>query len=212
MPDAANSALLSLTSHELRGPAAVIRGSLKMIDADPALGDRSRRATGQARRAVARLVEMLDEVSELARLRDAKGKLPLRRLSVRSVLTQAVQAVTLPAGADCALDVVAPVDVRLRGDEQRLKSVFETLIVALARTQATATTIDLHVTARRASTLITVTPRTLHRGATSDRPLDVSRGGTGFLLPIAEAIVQRHGGRLRERWMAGRWVGYAVRL
>lgn len=183
-----------------------------MLDRDPADGEHVRHAVGLASRAVDRIVELMDEVSELARLRAKGVRLPLRSMSIRSVLTQAVQAVTLPAGADVQLDVVAPVDVRLRVDEARLRSVFETLIVALARAQAGATTIDLQVTKRRASTLITVAPRSLLRGATVDRPLDVSRGGTGLRLPIAEAIVQAHGGLMRERWVAGRWVGFAVRL
>ena len=64
----------------------------------------------------------------------------------------------------------------------------------------------------KASTLITVTPHTLGHGAVIDRPLDPTRGGTGLRLPIAEAVVQAHDGRLRERWIAGRWAGFAVKL
>ena len=45
-----------------------------------------------------RLVELLDEVSELAHLKDGRIKLTLRSMSLRSVLNQAVQAVEMPEG------------------------------------------------------------------------------------------------------------------
>jgi hypothetical protein len=57
-----------------------------------------------------------------------------------------------------------------------------------------------------------VTSHSLARGKIVDRPLDLTRGGNGLLLPIAEAIVQAHGGRLRERWLGGRWSGFVVKL
>ena len=212
MADAALSALLSLASHELRGPTGVVRGYLKMLDQDPTLGERPRRVVGDATRAADRLVTLLDEIAELARLKDEALRPALRSMSLRSILNQAVQAVTLPPGHEVELDVVAPADVRRRVDEPRLRAVFETLIFTLARGHSGAATIDLRLVKGRASTLITVTPRTLGHGAVIDRPLDPTRGGTGLRLPIADAVVQAHGGRLRERWIAGRWAGFAVKL
>lgn len=212
MADAALSALLSLASHELRGPAGVIRGYLRILEQDPTLRERPRRVVADTTQAANRLVTLLDEVSELARLKDAALRPALRSMSLRSVLNQAVQAVTLPPGYEVDLDVVAPADVRRRVDETRLRTVFETLIFTLVRGHSGAATIDLRLVKGRASTLITVTPRTLGHGTVSDRPLDLSRGGTGLRLPIAEAIVQAHGGRLRERWVAGRWAGFAVKF
>jgi two-component system OmpR family sensor kinase len=212
MADAALSALLSLASHELRGPTGVVRGYLKLLDQDTTLGEKPRRVIGEAARASDRLVELLDEVGELARFNDGSVRLALRSMSIRSLLAQAVQAVTLPASHDVELDVVAPVDVRLRVDEARMRAVFETLIVTLARSQTGAATIDLQLAKGRVATNVTVTTRSLGRGAVVDRPLDISRGGTGLQVPIADAVVQAHGGRLRERWVAGRWAGFVVKL
>jgi signal transduction histidine kinase len=212
MADAVLSTLLSLASHELRGPTGVVRGYLKMLEQDTTLAERPRRVIGEATRAADRLVSLLDEVGELARLKEGAVRLTLRSMSLRSVLNQAVQAVTLPASHDVELDVVAPVDVRVRVDEGKLRAVFETLIFTLARAQSGSATIDLRLTKGRVSAIVTVTPRSLGHGAVVDRPLDVSRGGTGLQLPIAEAVVQAHGGRLRERWVAGRWAGFVVKL
>lgn len=196
----------------MRGPAGVIRGYLRMLEQDATLGERPRRVVADTTRAAERLVTLLDEISELARLTDETLRPTLRSMSLRSILNQAVQAVKLPAGYEVELDVVAPVDVRRRVDEPRLRAAFETLIFTLVRGHSGAATIDLRLIKGRSRTLVTVTPRTLGHGAVIDRPLDLSRGGTGLRLPIAEAVVQAHGGRLRERWVAGRWAGFAVKL
>ena len=75
------------------------------------LTQRVRKISGEAILAADRLVELLDEIGELA----AEGnsvRLNLKAMSLRSVMSQAVQAVVLPASHDVELDVVAPVDVR----------------------------------------------------------------------------------------------------
>lgn len=212
MPDAALSALLSLASHELRGPTGVVRGYLRMLDVDSTLGTRPRKVIGDAMRAADKLVGLLDEIGDLARLKDGAVPLTLKSLSLHSVLNQAVQAVTLPASHDIELDVVAPSDVRMRVDETRLREAFCTLIFVLARAQGGATTIELRLSRTKSGAVITVTPHTLGRGKIIDQPVELTRGGSGFLLPIADAVVQAHGGRLRERWVAGRWSGFVVKL
>ena len=129
------SALLSLASHELRGPTGVVRGYLRMLEQRP---DARRAAAPRGRptrtAAADRLVTLLDEISR-ARAGSTTGRMrpALRAMSLRSILNQAVQAVTLPPEYEVDLDVVAPADVRLRVDEPRLRAVFETLIFTLAR-------------------------------------------------------------------------------
>jgi signal transduction histidine kinase len=212
MADAAISALLTLTSQELRQPTGIIRGYLRTLDRDPTLPQRARKVIDDATNAADKLVALLDEVGELARLQDKALRLTLKSMSLRSVLNQAVQAAELPASHDVELDVVAPADVRRRVDEARMRQVFGTLIFVLARAQTGAATIDLRLTRTKSAAYVWVTPRSLLRGKVVDQPIDVTRGGSGMLLPIAEAIVQAHGGKLRERWIAGRWSGFIVRL
>ena len=212
MPDAAIAALLSLTTHELRQPTGVVRGYLRTLEQDPTLTQRARKVIGEATQAADKLVALLDEVGELARYKDRAVQLTLKSMSLRSVLNQAVQAAELPDSHDVELDVVAPADVRRRVDEGRMRTVFGTLIFVLARAQTGAATIDLRLVRTKNSAYVWVTPRSLLRGKVVDQPIDVTRGGSGMLLPIAEAIVVAHGGKLRERWIAGRWSGFIVRL
>lgn len=212
MPDTTLPALLSLASHELRGPTGVLRGYLRLLDQDATIGVRPRRVMTEMARAADRLAALLDELSELAQLKDGRIKLTLRSVSLRSVLNQAVQAVELPDNQEGDLDVVVPSDVRMRADEARLRAVFCTLIVTLARAQTSSMSFDLRLERGRRSAHVVVQPRTLGHGTVVEQPVDFSRGGTGLQLPIAAAIVQAHGGRLRERWVGGRWVGFVVKL
>jgi two-component system OmpR family sensor kinase len=205
-------ALLSLASHELRGPTGVLRGYLRLLDQDATLGVRPRRVMAEMTRATDRLAGLLDELSELAHLKDGSIKLTMRSVSLRSVMNQAVQAVELPENAEGDLDVVVPSDVRMRVDEARLRAVLCTLIVTLARAQTSSVSFDLRLLKGRRSAHMVVQPRTLGRGTVVEQAVDFSRGGTGLQLPIADAVVQAHGGRLRERWVAGRWAGFVVKL
>jgi signal transduction histidine kinase len=212
MADASFSALLALASHELRQPTGIVRGYLSMLESDLTLAARARNVIDEAARGADKIVALLDEMGELARLRDGSFRPALKSTSLRSVLNQAVQAAKLPSDSDVELDVVAPVDFRMRVDEARLREALGTLISMLARAQTGAVTIDVILAKRARSATVTVTPRSLGHGKAVEQPIDLGRGGSGMQLPIAEAIVQAHGGRLRERWIAGRWSGFIVRL
>jgi len=214
MADPILPGLLSLASHELRGPTGVVRGYLKMLEQDATLGERPRRAIDAATQAAARLAELLDQMSELGRYKEGRVRLTVKAMSLRSVLSQAVQAAVLPT-TDVVLDVVAPADVKLKLDEARMRAVFEWLIVAVARAHNGPGTLELRLAAPRArggTSQVVVAMRTIGRAAVIEKPLELSRGGVGLSLPIAESIVAAHGGRLRERWQGGKWAGFAVKL
>ena len=98
MADAALSALLSLASHELRGPAGVIPGLPEDARGRPdARRAAPPRGTGTRTAPPIASVTLLDEIVELARLNDQTLRpAGLQSMSLRSILNQAVQAVTLP--------------------------------------------------------------------------------------------------------------------
>jgi signal transduction histidine kinase len=96
MADASFSALLALASHELRQPTGIVRGYLSMLESDLTLAARARNVIDEAARGADKIVALLDEMGELARLRDGSFRPALKSTSLRSVLNQAVQAAKLP--------------------------------------------------------------------------------------------------------------------
>lgn len=206
--------LLALASHELRGPAGIIRGYLRLLASDPALTDRQRKSVGDADRATDRLVGVLDEMNEYARFLRGQQKLERRPRSLRSIIVQATQVVQPPVEPPVQLDVIADVDVQASVDEPRLRAALVALLQAVCRAQTTATTVDVVLSeggrGRRRSATIDIAPRSLGRGRHTRREPDFSRPGLGLALPVADATIREHGGRLMERWVSARWAGYRV--
>src|SRR5437899_3493487 len=68
-PAAAYARLLSLAVHELRTPASVVGGYLRMLqrDTDSALTDRQRKMVDEAEKSCARMVALIAEMSEVSK-------------------------------------------------------------------------------------------------------------------------------------------------
>ncbi len=62
--------LISLAVHELRTPASVVGGYLRMLqrDSDPPLGERQRKMIDEAAKSCGRLVELVAELSDIGKL------------------------------------------------------------------------------------------------------------------------------------------------
>jgi signal transduction histidine kinase len=216
MPDRALATLLSLASHELRGPTGVARGYLRLLEQDKALPGPSQRAVSETARALSRLAALLDEVSELARISAGEVRLSLRESSLLAVLEASAESIRFPEGQNVRLEVDAPADARFEMDPARIRAVVETLLLALARAQTGASFIDLRLLPPRVEGSdpgdLLIAIRLPHAKADDDRPLDLSRGGVGLALAIADAVVRAHGGRIRERWAGDEWRGFVVTL
>jgi signal transduction histidine kinase len=64
------SKLLSLAVHEFRTPASVVNGYLGMLrrDRDPPLNDRQRKMIEEAEKSFARIISVVDEMSDIGKL------------------------------------------------------------------------------------------------------------------------------------------------
>ncbi len=67
---AANARLLSLAVHELRTPASVVGGYLRMLQRDTTapLSERQRKMVDEAAKSYRRMVALIDELSEISKL------------------------------------------------------------------------------------------------------------------------------------------------
>src|SRR5687767_11550287 len=115
--------VLSLLSHELRGPLGVIRGYLRLLDQTPDLADaQARQAVTATLQASDRLAEILDQASLLAHLERGDLKIERRRVALADLLEAARQAVALPANAPAILLLGNVPAAELDADRARLSS------------------------------------------------------------------------------------------
>jgi signal transduction histidine kinase len=209
--------VLSLLSHELRGPLGVIRGYLRLIDQSGGdLPEKLRQAVAGALRASDRMADVLDEASVLAHLRLGGISLEPRRVALSTVVYAAIQAASLPEESRVDLDAAALPAVTLDADEPRLRSALATLITTVARAQTNQVAVEIQATrtrlGRQPAVRLRIAPRTLSGVDATEVELNTGRGGLGLALPIAACVIERHGGRVRELRHGDRPAGIAVAL
>lgn len=209
--------LLAHLSHELRGPLGVIRGYLRLLEQGaPALSEGQQKAIRAALHASDRTLALTDEASELSRL--LRGEIALRRSRVpfSALLHATVQAVELPEDPLVDLDVPEGSAAIVSVDEKRVRAALAALIVSVVRAQARPGTVQLTAVAHKAGGKRTVrlvaAPLTISRLRTRELPFDTAKGGQGLQAALAVALIEAHGGTVRERHLGNRPAGLVVRL
>jgi two-component system OmpR family sensor kinase len=199
--------LLSLIGHELRSPAAVVCGYLRLLLKEDAAGlpERTRHIIEEADRSCARVLHLVKELAELAELLDSD----LRRSPSTVPLFSACGAVAQSAAADgdgpvafsCADQDRAAL---VRGDERRLRQALAALVAAIRRERGARVLeiygfVSEYPDGSHAVVAFGDPGIALHRHdlpASGDASFDRWRGGTGLSVPIACRIVEAHGGRI----------------
>jgi signal transduction histidine kinase len=197
--------LLSLAVHELRTPASVVGGYLRMLQRDDRhpLGERQRRMVEEAEKSCARIVALVDELSEISKLDTGMAVVKDEAFDLFSVLEDIAAGVT--EGADRSVRLAVRGERAggpVRGDLARLGAAFGAIFRAVLREQPSATTV---VVDRRLGGVngddgltVAVAREDALQAAYEAVPgaFDDRRGGLGLLLPIAERVIWRHGGRI----------------
>ncbi|MGH9174698.1 MAG: histidine kinase dimerization/phospho-acceptor domain-containing protein, partial [Vicinamibacterales bacterium] len=136
--DADQSALvLSLLSHELRGPLGVMRGYLRLLDqTGPDLSDQHRQAVSAALKASDLAADLLTQTSMLAQLQRHETPFDFKPVALEEMLTAAVDAVRFPQDPVVRLEVSDVPSARISADQALLGSALTTLVSAVVRAQA----------------------------------------------------------------------------
>lgn len=197
--------LLSLAVHEMRTPASVIAGYLRMILNDPSapLDERHRRMLVEAEKGCTRLVDILAELSDLGKLDAGTAVLHDDRFDLFELARTVTASVHEPLDREVALEyrgltTGAPV----RGDKARVMAALTVVIRAVVREQPSNTIVVVDaqraVQDGRPFARIVVAPEPDLARAASVPPseFDDRRGGLGLGLPLARRVVGKHGGAI----------------
>lgn len=195
--------LLSLAVHEFRTPASVVSGYLRMLQRDETapLTERQRKMVDETAKAFGRMVELVNELSDIGKLDDGRLTLQQTPIDLFELIEDVAAGTTEAADRDVQLESRgATTGATLRGDAARLRTAIAALLRAVLREQPGACTVvverRLSDDRREATIAIAADAQIDAAFAAARAPFDDKRGGMGLLLPIARRIIERHGGAI----------------
>lgn len=201
----AKDEFLAMLGHEMRNPLAPITTALqlmKMRDPDAFANERT-----VIERQVAHLAHLVEDLLDVSRITSGKIDLERRRVSVASVVANAIETVSpLIEQRQHRLHVnVPPTGLYVDGDAARLAQVVTNLLTNAAkytkpggRIDVTASQVGAEVVLRVRDDGVGMAPETLPHifelFVQERQAIDRARGGLGLGLTIVRTLVQIHGG------------------
>jgi signal transduction histidine kinase len=199
------SKLLSLAVHEFRTPASVVNGYLGMLrrDRDPPLNDRQRKMIEEAEKSFARIISVVDEMSDIGKLDGGLITLAKQPLDLFALVKEVAELVHEAKDREVHLklrgdDHGAPIS----GDGPRLRMAFDAVFRAILREKPGRSTVvaDRRLVHRDggAFAVVIVSEEATVQEAYDRQPVPFfeKRGGLGLALPLAARVIEGHGGRL----------------
>jgi signal transduction histidine kinase len=198
-------ALISLAVHELRTPASVVGGYLRMLqkDQDPAMSERQRRMIEEAEKSCARLVTIIAELSDVGKLDSGTVKLAQKPLDLFSLIEKLAELVQEGSERNVRLKLIGPSDgAAITGDETRLGAAFDAIFRAILREKpgpsivVAERRIDRRDGESSAVVIVADDGGVQEAYGHEPGPFNDSRGGLGLALPLARRVIEGHGGRI----------------
>lgn len=191
--------LLTLAAHELRTPVSVVAGYLRMLQRDDTLSERQLKMIDEADKACARLVGIINEVSEIGKLDDGRTTMLAEGLDLSHLLREVANSSAEAADRDVTLSLRGcDGHTAMRGDRAQLRMAFSALVRAVLREQMDGTIVELHCEVLGSQAKIAIGRRDSmsELARQPEAPFDDQRGGLGLALPIARRVIEGHSGRI----------------
>ena len=204
--------LISLAVHELRTPASVVGGYLRMLqrDGDPALSERQRKMIDEAAKSCGRLVELVAELSDVGKLDAGLVTIAQEPLDFFSLVADVAEHVQEAEDREVRLEVRGPAaGARTAGDAKRLGAAIHAILRAILREMPSPSVVvaerRVGAGARSGQAVLVIAGEDTVQSAYEAEPaaFDEKRGGLGLALPIARRVIEAHGGRLSAPASAG---------
>jgi signal transduction histidine kinase len=201
--------LISLAVHELRTPASVVGGYLRMLQRDEGapLNPRHQKMVDEAAKSCARIVSLIAELSDIGKMDAGLITMAERPLDLFELVDGVAAGMHEAADRGVRLQVTgvqsgSPVV----GDAVRLQGTFHAIFRAILREMPDSSTVvaerRLATNDGRSSAVVVIADAaSVHAAYDAPRgPFDEKRGGLGLLLPLARRVIEAHGGQI---WAPG---------
>jgi signal transduction histidine kinase len=203
--DATYPQLVSLAAHELRTPASVIAGYLRMLerDTESPLTDRQRQLVADANKSCARLVDLIAEMSAVSKLDTGLIAMATRPIDLFSLVGDVVAALPCEDGRPAPVALQGPDrGAPMSGDADRLRAGLDAIVRAIAREKVEPTGLAVgrrvvHQDGQQTAVIVIAEQQDIAGAYDAARaPFDEYRGGLGLSLPIARRVIEAHAGRI----------------
>jgi signal transduction histidine kinase len=212
--NAAKDRFLAMLSHELRTPLSPILHAVSLLEETVAAGDSGdliREAVATIQRNVRLEARLIDDLLDLARVRNGKLFLEMQSVDAHEVLRQAIQTcrqqmVSRQIKLEEHLDATA---THLRGDPARLQQVFWNLLSNAAKFTPEGGAITVRTSGPDAAGQLVVEISDTGKGIAPEKigrvfdafeqASSTASAGLGLGLAIGKALVESHGGRIEAR-------------
>jgi PAS domain S-box-containing protein len=221
----AKSEFLSRMSHELRTPMHAILGFGQLLDGDAALVPASRRHLGEILRAGERLLGLIDELLDLARIEAGQLALQSEAVELAPLLQQCLQAIG-PVARQYQVQLPEALSLSLPGrvvaDRERLKQVLLNLLSNAIKHNRRGGRVSVHGERDGDGLRISVSdtgpgldPAQQERLFHAFERLGIDRGaveGAGIGLALSKRLVELMGGQIGLDSEVGAGSRFWVRL
>jgi signal transduction histidine kinase len=197
--------LLGLAVHEFRTPASVVGGYLRMLQRDAAgeLNDRQRKMIDEAEKSCARLVTLIAEMSDVAKLDSGVIALARQPVDIFALVSEVAEQVQEARDREVRLEVRGDNEAaNVNGDATRLRAAFDAIFRAILREKGGPCVVvaerrrETH-NGKGAAVVVVSDAATVQAAYERDRGVfDDKRGGMGLALPLARRVIEGHGGRI----------------
>lgn len=194
--------LLSLAVHELRTPASVVGGYLRMLqrDMDEPLTARQRKLIDEAEKSCARLVTLISEMSDVGKIDAGLVTFARQPVDLSGVLREAAEHIHEGRDRDVHLALRADCALSMTGDRTRLRTAFEAIFRAILREKPGPALVAAECRrtlddGRDCAVVVISDANTVQEAFERPRSgFDDQRGGLGLALPLARRVFASHGG------------------
>ena len=220
--NAAKDRFLAMLSHELRTPLSPIIHAVTLLEED-ACPAHLREAVATIRRNVRLEARLIDDLLDLARVRNDKLHLDMQTVDLHGVLREAVE-ICRPEIAARKIQLVEHFEATIthvQGDSARLQQVFWNLLTNATKFTPEEGTITVRTSGPDANKQLLVEINDNGAGIAAEKLRRIfnafeqaevpAHTGLGLGLAICKALVERHHGQI-EAWSEGAGKGSSFRI